>query len=129
MTNDEAWTLLEDALSRCHQEGVQTEAVYQALKHLSSQARPVAGAKGVYFPFHNFWKCMEPPRPMEQEEGRSQQAIAAMRGMRLRVPAANVQPLARALSFEPISNQRAHSAKGPMLICWRIGPDRLIGDN
>jgi hypothetical protein len=62
MTNDEAWTLLEDALSRCHQEGVQTEAVYQALKHLSSQARPVAGAKGVYFPFHNFWKCMAAPQ-------------------------------------------------------------------
>jgi len=48
MTNEEAWTILEDALRRCGQEGVQTEAVYQALKHLSSQARPVPGAKGVY---------------------------------------------------------------------------------
>jgi hypothetical protein len=86
MTNDEAWSILDDALDRCREvEDLQTAEVYAALKHLSAQAQAVPGGEGVHWPFRLFWEQMAAKGEGFRAEGRWQQSNAALRGMRLRV--------------------------------------------
>jgi hypothetical protein len=85
VTNDEAWSILDDALDRCREvEDLQTDELYAALRHLSTQAQAVQGGEGVHWPFHLFWTQMAATKNF-RAEGRWQQSNAALRGMRLRV--------------------------------------------